>query len=322
MLFRSAGVGERLEAALDALASEVRARPARPAARPQPVPGSLPPSVAAELAALEEAAAAPPEPKAAAPAPAEPAIEPLAAAVPEGPPAAEPAGVVDQEELPGIVIPMRTPPPDGIAPPPPATPDDLLWLDEVIAKAPEAREVEAKLFDDEEGFFDLAGALEEELAQEPALAGAELLGATKEPSLEEIVEGFKKGVAEHLSAEDFDTHYNLGIAYREMGLVDDAIGEFQLASKDPRFFVDCCAMLGVCFMEKGMPELAVKWYRRALEAEELAEETRWGLLYDLGNAFLALGDRNNAYSAFVEVYGANSQYRDIVAKLAELDIGG
>ncbi len=319
---RRAGVGERLEAALDALASEVRARPARPAARPQPVPDSLPPSVAAELAALEEAAAAPPEPKAAAPAPPEPAIEPPAAAAPEGPLAAEPAGVVDQEELPGIVIPMRTPPPDGIAPPPPATPDDLLWLDEVIAKAPEAREVEAKLFDDEEGFFDLAGALEEELAQEPALAGAELLGATKEPSLEEIVEGFKKGVAEHLSAEDFDTHYNLGIAYREMGLLDDAIGEFQLASKDPRFFVDCCAMLGVCFMEKGMPELAVKWYRRALEAEELAEETRWGLLYDLGNAFLALGDRNNAYSAFVEVYGANSQYRDIVAKLAELDIGG
>ncbi|HSM52528.1 MAG TPA: hypothetical protein VLA75_14105, partial [Thermoanaerobaculia bacterium] len=212
--------------------------------------------------------------------------------------------------------------PAGAPAPPPPTPDDLLWLDEVIAKAPEAREVEAKLFDDEEGFFDLAGALEEELSHEPGIAGAELLGATKEPSLEEIVEGFKKGVAEHLSPEDFDTHYNLGIAYREMGLLDDAIGEFQLASKDARFLVDCCAMLGVCFLEKGMPELSVKWYRRALEAPELADEIRWGLLYDLGNAYLALGDRSAAYSAFVEVYGANSQYRDIVAKLAELDLGG
>jgi len=342
-----AEVGERLEAALDALASEALAKPARPAAarpRPQvPAPAAAPapvepevempvapavppaelelppPEVSTPEAASREAAVpevAAPEP---APAPDAPPAAPVedASAPPTGP-----AGVVDEEELPGIVIPMRAPAPQGAPAPPPPTPDDLLWLDEVIAKAPEAREVEAKLFDDEEGFFDLAGALEEELSHEPGIAGAELLGATKEPSLEEIVEGFKKGVAEHLSPEDFDTHYNLGIAYREMGLLDDAIGEFQLASKDARFLVDCCAMLGVCFVEKGMPELAVKWYRRALEAPELADETRWGLLYDLGNAYLALGDRAAAYTAFVEVYGANSHYRDIVAKLAELDLGG
>jgi tetratricopeptide (TPR) repeat protein len=310
-----AEVGERLEAALDALASEALAKPARPAAarrRPEaPAPLPAPPPAAPELPAPAPA----PVPKAPPAAP----VEEVPAAPP---PPAGPAGAVDEEELPGIVIPMRTPAPGGAPAPPPPTPDDLLWLDEVIAKAPEAREVEAKLFDDEEGFFDLAGALEEELSHEPGIAGAELLGATKEPSLEEIVEGFKRGVAEHLSPEDFDTHYNLGIAYREMGLLDDAIGEFQLASKDPRFFVDCCAMLGVCFLEKGMPELSVKWYRRALEAPELADEIRWGLLYDLGNAHLALGDRSAAYSAFVEVYGANSQYRDIVAKLAELDLGG
>ncbi len=329
---RPAEVGQRLEAALDALASEVLAKPARPAAPRPPAPAApaiAPPPARVEPAAVEAPAREPVPPEAAPPAAPElvqpaavPEIPAAAAAAAPGPAPAGPAGVVDEEELPGIVIPMRAPPPEGVPAPPPPTPDDLLWLDEVIAKAPEAREVEAKLFDDEEGFFDLAGALEEELSHEPGIAGAELLGATKEPSLEEIVEGFKKGVAEHLSPEDFDTHYNLGIAYREMGLLDDAIGEFQLASKDPRFLVDCCAMLGVCFLEKGMPELSVKWYRRALEAPELAEETRWGLLYDLGNAYLALGDRGAAYTAFVEVYGANSQYRDIVAKLAELDLGG
>ena len=126
-------------------------------------------------------------------------------------------------------------------------------------------------------------------------------------------------MAESLSAEDFDTHYNLGIAYREMGLLDEAIGEFQLASKDAKYLVDCCSLLGGCFLEKGLPELAVKWYQRGLEAPSLPEEAYLGLLYDLGNAYLWQGDTDKARKTFVEIYGINSNYRDVVAKLAELD---
>ena len=72
-----------------------------------------------------------------------------------------------------------------------------------------------KLFEDEEGFFDLAAELEEELSKEELLATAAPL-QRDEPSLEEIVEGFKKGVAESLSAEDYDTHFNLGMLSRFM----------------------------------------------------------------------------------------------------------
>ena len=79
------------------------------------------------------------------------------------------------------------------------------------------------------------------------------------------VEGFKKGVAEHLSPTDYDTHFNLGIAYREMGLLDEAIGEFQIAAKEPSHLVLCCSMLGLCFLDKGLPELAIRWYRRGLD---------------------------------------------------------
>ena len=112
-----------------------------------------------------------------------------------------------------------------------------------------------KLFDDEDEFFDLAAELESELGEAEGRLGGEALGQPEEPTLEEIVEGFKRGVAENLSSEDYDTHYNLGIAYREMGLLDEAIGEFQLAAKDPAHLVDCCSMLGVSFLEKGLPEL-------------------------------------------------------------------
>jgi tetratricopeptide (TPR) repeat protein len=191
------------------------------------------------------------------------------------------------------------------------------WLDE--AEVGRTEKTTAGLFDAEDDFFDLAAQLEEELSKEGALAGDGLLvPQAQEQSLEEIVEGFKKGVAEHLSPTDYDTHFNLGIAYREMGLLDEAIGEFQLAAKDPRHLLVSCSMLGLCFVEKGIPELAVKWYHRGLEAPNLGEEDNLGLLYDLGCAYLQMGDHDTAYKTFVEVYGINTNYRDIVARIEEL----
>ena len=123
-----------------------------------------------------------------------------------------------------------------------------------------------------------------------------------------------KILREALSAEDHATHYELGIAYREMGLLDEAIGEFQIAAKSPDLLVPCCSMLGLSFLDKGLPELAVKWYQRGLAAPNLGEEDQLGLLYDLGNAQLALGDRDAAYHAFVDLFGIDSHYRDVVAR--------
>ena len=164
----------------------------------------------------------------------------------------------------------------------------------------------------------LAAELEQELSDEEIFGDDELAVAPQEQTLEEIVEGFKKGVSENLSEEDYGTHFNLGIAYREMGLLDEAIGEFQLAAKSPDLLVECCSMLGLSFLDKGLPELAVKWYKRALATGDLSEEKHLGLLYDLGNAYLAMGDKRAAQDTFVEVYGINSNYRDVVARLEEV----
>lgn len=318
--------GKRIEAELDLLASQVLAKPGK--AKPRPAPAAprasegeaapslpppavpIPPPAPVELAHAAEPRLAPP-------------VEELLPGVPAAPLAEPPGlGTVDEEELPGIRIPMKasavplgTP---STAARPAASADELNWLDEAIANAPAAKQADEKLFDDEEGFFDLAAELEQELSRDELFAGDDLVPMPKEPSLEEIVEGFKKGVAESLSPEDVDTHYNLGIAYREMGLLDDAIGEFQVAAKDPRYLVECSSMLGICFLDKGMPELAVKWYRRALESPGLPEETALGLLYDLGTAQMAAGDKQAARETFTEVYGADANYRDIAAVLAEL----
>jgi tetratricopeptide (TPR) repeat protein len=215
------------------------------------------------------------------------------------------------------------PPLDTALPPPVlrSTAQDLFedtavsWLDSGDAKQETA---EKALFDDEGEFFDLAAELEKELATENAKRAANVEPEVKEQTLEEIVESFKKGVAENLPAEDYDTHFNLGIAYREMGLVDEAIGEFQLAAKAPQHFLDCCSLLGLCFLEKGLPELAVKWYRRALEVPGLTEDQLLALQYELANALTVAGERDAAYKAFVDIYGSNSHFRDVVMRIAEL----
>lgn len=192
----------------------------------------------------------------------------------------------------------------------------MSWLDEADRHR-EEKGPGGEIFDEEDDFFDLAGELVEELSREEVFQ-RDGVTIQSEQSLEDIVEGFKKGVAEHLSPTDYDTHFNLGIAYREMGLLDEAIGEFQLAAKDASHLVLCCSMLGLCFLDKGLPDLAVKWYRRALESPSINEEDQLGMLYDLGNVYMQLGDGATAYNTFAELYGINAHYRDVVAKLEEL----
>ena len=176
------------------------------------------------------------------------------------------------------------------------------------------------LFVDEQKFFNLAEELEKELGDEAvAPESAEISTPQGEVSLEEIFREFKKGVEQQLSAEDYETHYNLGIAYKEMGLVDEAIGEFQLASKDPGRTVECCSMLGHCFLEKGMPQLAIKWFRKGLETPAIQDAETAGMLYDLAMVYQDTGDTNLAYETFQEVFGLNANYRDVLQRVRDLE---
>jgi pilus assembly protein FimV len=211
------------------------------------------------------------------------------------------SGLLEEEEITTTIAAPPPPPAKAAAPPPPPQ--------------PAAAAQEENLFADEDNFFDLAAELEEELSDDADMMSL----SEEEQSLEEIFKEFKKGVEQQLDSEDYDTHYNLGIAYKEMGLTDEAIGEFQLASKDPKRAVECASMLGLCFLEKGMPQLAIKWYRKGLEIPEIREEEHMGLLYDLGSAYVEVGDTQNAHKAFLEVYGINSNYRDIVSRIKQLE---
>jgi tetratricopeptide (TPR) repeat protein len=124
--------------------------------------------------------------------------------------------------------------------------------------------------------------------------------------------------------DDPETHYNLGVAFREMGLLDESIGEFQKVVRGagkgnyPSNFLQACSLLAICFMEKRMPALAVRWYKRALETPDLDEEALMALQYDLGVAFEQAGEARNALERFTEVYSQNIDFRDVAEKIREL----
>jgi len=207
--------------------------------------------------------------------------------------------------------------------------EEVVEVDEPVAAetasppSPPAEAQPAGMLDD---LSDLASEIEQALAgvgaeaDESIVAGKE--ASPEAESLEEIVQAFKQGVEQQLGENDHETHYNLGIAYKEMGLVDDAIGEFQAASKEPGFLLDSCLMLGVCFREKGMPALAEKWYRRGMDSGEDGEEEKsLGVRYDLADLMQETDRREEALHLFTEIFGINSKFRDVAERIRRLEQG-
>ena len=165
---------------------------------------------------------------------------------------------------------------------------------------------------------------------ETAPAGQGAQSASSAPPAEEVspLSGLLDELGEATPAasgeDDAETHYNLGVAFREMGLLDEAIGEFQKVVKGaqkgkyPPNFLQACSLLALCFMDKNMPKIATKWYMRALETPELNEESTLALVYDLGVAYEQAGDARNALDKFSEVYSQNIDYRDVAEKIRSL----
>jgi pilus assembly protein FimV len=124
--------------------------------------------------------------------------------------------------------------------------------------------------------------------------------------------------------EDLETHYNLGIAYREMGLLDEAVGEFQRVAKaiqkgKPfRYAMNCATLLALSFMDKQQPNIAAYWYQRALETPGIDQETQLALRYDLGVAQETAGELKSALGSFHQVYAMNIDYRDVADRIASL----
>lgn len=143
--------------------------------------------------------------------------------------------------------------------------------------------------------------------------------------LAEVFQEFRNELGEmNDEDEDLETHYNLGIAYREMGLLDEAIGEFQKVAqavqrgKPFAYAMNCAAMLALSFMDKGEPKIAALWYERALNTPGLDQEAVLALRYDLGTSLESAGESDSALDHFRQVYAMNIDYRDVADRIAML----
>jgi pilus assembly protein FimV len=155
----------------------------------------------------------------------------------------------------------------------------------------------------------------EEKAPSPADAGP----------LKEVFDEFRAELGEMGSEdEDLETHYNLGIAFREMGLLEEAISEFQKVAKASergrpfRYSMQCYTLLGLTFMDRGQPSIAAMWYERALHLPDVEPESALALRYDLGVAQESAGEIEAALKSFFQVYAVNIDYRDVGERIASL----
>src|SRR5688572_26653883 len=155
-------------------------------------------------------------------------------------------------------------------------------------------------------------------------AGAAKPIAGLDSGLAELFEEFRAAEEGDDVRGDFETHYNMGTAYKEMDLMDESIQEFQTAAAlvkpgdGTSRFLQCCNMLGHCFMQKGMPEAAVIWFKKGLSAPGHSEDEYQALRYELATAYEQLGDLQHAREFYTEVHAVDVSYREVADKLSQL----
>src|SRR6476661_8412844 len=186
---------------------------------------------------------------------------------------------------------------------------------------PEPAKVEPKIPTDPAGFVNLGEWIRDDdqpkstrmVVQEQAPTGNE------EADFADMLRAFKQGVAQNVEEEDHQAHYDLGVAYKEMGLVDEAISEFQKALRGPHDRVRAYESLGQCFLEKSQFQVAATLLSRALVEPGHNDEQLVGVLYLLGYCHEALQQWPEALVYYQRVFAVDIEFRDVSDRIAALE---
>jgi tetratricopeptide (TPR) repeat protein len=126
-------------------------------------------------------------------------------------------------------------------------------------------------------------------------------------------------------AETFESHYDQGLAYFEMEMIESAIEHFQKAvrlmpANESSRLLHCCNLLGLCFTRMGLDQPAIMWFKRGLSAPGCRDEEYKAIRYELALVYEKTGDRESAIKHFSEIYGIDANYRDVTGKLRDLQV--
>jgi tetratricopeptide (TPR) repeat protein len=166
--------------------------------------------------------------------------------------------------------------------------------------------------------FDLAAELNDALENDTS-AGAMSGRGDSGDGFEAVFSAFKKGVSQTLSESDHEAHFDLGIAYREMGLFEDAKGEFRAAMLNPDREIECRHMLGLCCLEQEQFEEAIGEFEQIARSPSANDEQKLTAQFELGRAWEALGERERARGAYEAVAAVDPSFCEVEARLAALE---
>ena len=260
-------------------------------APPSPPAASAPPVVPAPPA---------PEPK--------PSAAPAKAEVPAPPPKAEAPAPMPKPEA-KAPAPKTEPP--APAPTAPATPAPTSRASSGRERPPADAGAEfidlGALIMDEEGPRDTRMKVE-----------SEEQSGDEQRDFQEMLQQFKRGIDANIDAEDFQSHYDLGVAFKEMGLLDEAIAEFQKALRAPEGRLRTSEALGVAFYEKGQFAISEAILRRAVESLGASDDEQIGLIYWMGRAAEAQEKTGAAVSSYERVMAVDIGFQDTRSRMKKL----
>lgn len=170
------------------------------------------------------------------------------------------------------------------------------------------------------GFVDLGSlVIDDEAPRDTRMKGEQLeTTGDEQRDFEEMLAQFKKGIDENVGHDDYEAHYDLGIAFKEMGLYDEAIAEFQKALRDPNGRLRTSEALGVAFFEKGQMPVSEAVLRRAVETLEGGDDAKIGLIYWLGRACEAQGKGHDARGFYERAMAVDIQFMDLRERVGRL----
>lgn len=140
----------------------------------------------------------------------------------------------------------------------------------------------------------------------------------EDQTFREILGQFKRGIEENIDSEDFQAHYDLGIAFKEMGLLDEAIAQFQRALRSPEGRLKASEALGVSFHEKGRHAIAEAVLSRAIEGLPGADDEKIGLIYWLGRSLESQGREGAALPCYERALAVDIRFLDVADRVARL----
>jgi tetratricopeptide (TPR) repeat protein len=138
---------------------------------------------------------------------------------------------------------------------------------------------------------------------------------------EQTLAQFKRGIEENIESDDYQSHYDLGVAFREMGLLDEAIAEFQKALRSPEGRLRTSEALGLTFFDKGQFAIAETILRRAVDGLDGADDEKIGALYWLGRACEAQEKRGEAIASYERALAVDIRFMDLGARVRRLVAG-